>query len=211
MAIDDQALTTLKAEPLSAVLGRIRDGDLLLCSGDQPISKLIRAATHSPWSHVALAYRWNSIGRVMVFESVEHVGVRTVPLEDFVLRSGKKRKPYPGQIILARHADYASQAGAVASANTRRLADFAVDRFGAPFAAAEVLKIGLRIAAGGVGLKMPRMLGPDNEFICSEYVAKCYQKVGIEIPWDQKGFIAPADFARDPKVHALTRISTRTG
>jgi hypothetical protein len=208
MAIPDDVLTKLKAEPLSAVHGRIRDGDLLLCSGNQPISKLIRSATHSPWSHIAMAYRWNSIGRVMVFESVEHIGVRTVPLENFVLRSGKSRKPYPGPIILARHSDYADLAGAVASAKTRRLADFAVDRFGSPFAPGEVLKIGLRIAASGIGLKLPRLMGPKDEFICSEYVAKAYEAIGIQIPWDQKGFIAPADFARDPQVHALARIST---
>jgi hypothetical protein len=208
MAIDDDVLTKLKAEPLSKVTGRIRDGDLLLCAGTSPISRAIAFATRSPWSHVALAYRWNGIGRLMVFESIEHIGVRTVPLENFVLHSGKHRKPYRGKIILARHQDYAHHAGPAASAKMMRLADFAVDRFGAPFAALEILKIGMRVIVGGLGLKMPRSLGPDDEFICSEYVAKCYENVGIEVPWDKMGFIAPADFARDPKVHALTRIST---
>ncbi len=208
MAIDDDVLTKLKAEPLSKVTGRIRDGDLLLCAGTAPISRAIAMATRSPWSHVALAYRWNRIGRLMVFESVEHIGVRTVPLENFVLHSGKHRKPYPGKIILARHEDYADHAGATASAKMQRLADFAVDRFGSPFAAGEILKIGLRIAAAGLDIKLPPSLGPDDEFICSEYVAKCYENVGIEVPWDKMGFIAPADFARDPKVHALARIST---
>jgi hypothetical protein len=208
MAIDDDVLTKLKAEPLSEVTGRIRDGDLLLCAGTSPISRAIRLATRSPWSHVALAYRWHGIGRLMVFESVEHIGVRTVPLSNFVHHSGKRRKPYRGQIILARHEDYARHAGAKASAKMQRLADFAVDRFGSPFAALEVLKIGLRITAAGLGMKMPPSLGPDDEFICSEYVAKCYENVGIEVPWDKMGFIAPADFARDPKIHALARIST---
>jgi hypothetical protein len=193
MAIDDDVLTKLKAEPLSKVTGRIRDGDLLLCAGTSPISRAISLATRSPWSHVALCYRWNGIGRLMVFESVQHIGVRTVPLNNFVL---------------ARHEDYAAHAGAEASAKMQRLADFAVDRFGAPFAAREIVKIGLRIAAAGLGMTMPPSLGPDDEFICSEYVAKCYENVGIEVPWDKMGFIAPADFARDPKIHALARIST---
>lgn len=208
MAVDDHAPHQLRAEPLSAVKARIRDGDLLLCSGSQPMSKLIRAATHSPWSHVALIYRWPAIGRIMVFESVERIGVRTVPLEDFLFRSGSKRKPYPGPVILARHADYAESASAP---RTKALADFAVDRFGAPFAPGEILKIGARIIAGGMGVTLPRTLGPKDEFICSEYVAKCYEQVGIDIPWDQKGFIAPADFARDPKIQALARVSTTPG
>jgi hypothetical protein len=208
MAIDNDVLTTLKPEPLSKVTGRIRDGDLLLCAGTAPISRAIAFATHSPWSHVALAYRWDGIGRLMVFESVEHIGVRTVPLSNFVLHSGKHRKPYPGKIILARHEDYKDHAGPAASAKMQRLADFAVDRFGSPFAALEILKIGLRIGAGALGMKMPRSLGPDDEFICSEYVAKCYENIGIEVPWDRMGFIAPADFAHDPKIHALAQIST---
>jgi hypothetical protein len=33
--------------------------------------------------------------------------------------------------------------------------------------------------------------------------------VGIEIPWDGLGFIAPADFARDPKTRAIAQIKTR--
>ena len=209
MAIEDDVLTALKPEPFGAVSRRVRDGDLLLCSGNDPFSRLIGWSTRSPWTHVALAYRWPALGRIMVFESVQQLGVRTVPLAKFISQSSSGKKPYPGKIILARYDDYADKAGKSGSAAMQRLADFAVDRFGQPFAAFEILKIAARICIGSLDRKMPKMLGPKNEFICSEYVERCFEAVGIEIQWDGLGFIAPADFARDPKTRAIAQFKTR--
>jgi len=208
MAIEDNVLTKLKPEPLDAIKGRIRDGDILLCSGNDPFSKLIGWSTKSPWTHVALAYRWPALGRVMVFESVQKIGVRTVPLATFVSQSSTGQKPYPGKIILARHDEYADKGGKHGSAAMKRLADFAVDRFGDPFAPGEIIKIGLRIIAGSLNREMPKSLGPKDEFICSEYVAKCFDAVGIKVPWDGLGFIAPSDFAKDPNVRAIAQFKT---
>ncbi len=61
---------------------------------------------------------------------------------------------------------------------------------------------------GRLARKMPKMLGAKNEFICSEYVAKCYAKAGLKIPWDGLGFIAPGDFALAPDVQAVAQIKT---
>lgn len=206
MAIDDDVLRTLKPEPLAAIARRVRDGDILLCSGNDAFSRLIGWATKSPWTHVALAYRWAPLHRIMVFESVQRLGVRTVTLERFISQSSTGQRPYPGKIILARHEGYAATTG---DAAMRRLADFAVARFGDPFAASEILRIAARIAFGRTGRVTPKFLQPRDAFICSEYAAKCYEAVGIEIPWDQRGFIAPADFANDPKTKALAQFQTR--
>ncbi len=209
MAIDDDVLKTLKPEPLGDVAGRVRDGDILLCSATDPFSRLICWATKSPWSHVAVAYRWRSVGRIMVFEAVQQLGVRCVPLERFISESSTGQKPYPGKIILARHGDYAEKGGKAGGAAMRRLAEAAVDRFGDRFAPGEILKIAARIALGRTGRKTPKFLGPRDEYICSEYAAKCFEAVGIEIEWDGRGFIAPADFANDPNVKAIAQIRTR--
>src|ERR1019366_2124484 len=116
--------------------------------------------------------------------SVQQLGVRTVPLATFIRQSSSGHRPYPGKIILARHDDYADGAGKQGSAAMKRLADFAVDRVGDPFAAMEILKIATRICLGSLNRKMPRFMGPKNEFICSEYAARCYEAVGIKITWD---------------------------
>jgi len=207
--IDDSVLTTLKPEPLEAIARRVRDGDILLCSGNDPFSRLIGWATKSPWTHVALAYRWPALGRIMVFESVQKLGVRAVPLDNFISQSSTGKKPYPGKIILARYEGFADKSGKPGSAAMNRLATFAVDRFGQPFAAMEIARIGARICLGSLNRTMPKSLGPKDAFICSEYAAKCFKAVGIEIEWDGLGFIAPADFARDPNTRAIAQFKTR--
>jgi hypothetical protein len=208
MAIDDDVLVHMKPEPFRTISRRVRDGDLLLCAGDDPFSKLIGWSTESPWTHVAIAYRWPSLGRIMAFEAVQQLGVRTVPLQTFIRQSSTGQKPYPGKIILARHEDFAASHGKHTSAKAEHFADFAIDKFGDHFAPMEIAKIALRITLGRLNREMPKFMGPKDEFICSEYVAKCFERVGIKIPWDGRGFIAPADFANDPKIKAVGRFRT---
>ena len=88
------------------------------------------------------------------------------------------------------------------------MSQFAVDRFGAPFSGLEVLKIFTRIVLGRLRIRLAPMLQPEDEYICSEYAAACYERVGIKIPWDGLGFIAPADFAADPKIEAVGVVKT---
>lgn len=207
--ISDDVLTKFPAESLAAVSARLRNGDILLCAAHDPFSRLIGWSTRSPWTHVALAWRFPAIGRIVAFECVQKLGVRATSLERFISQTSSGVKPYPGKIILARHAEVRAKQSGESCDRIRDLADFAVDRLGDRFSGFEVLKIGLRIAAGRLHRRMPRFLGPDNEFICSEFVAKCFDRMGCEIAWDRLGFIAPADFARDPNVRAVARFRTR--
>ena len=207
MAINDDVLAALPALPLKEISAQIRDGDILLCAATDPGSRLISWSTRSPWSHVALAYRWDSLGRIMAFESVHTIGVRAVPIAAFITRTSSGVTPYPGKIILARHQELQSRMEADPEAKTR-MGDFAVDRFGDPFATGELLKIATRVMFGRTRLRTPPPLAPDDEFICSEYVAKCLEQVGIEVPWDGRGFIAPKHFAADPKIQAVALFKT---
>jgi hypothetical protein len=209
MAIDDSVLETMKPEPLSEIAGRVRDGDILLCSAIDPFSRLIAWSTKSPWTHVALAYRWRSVDRIMAFEAVQQIGVHAVTLDRFITQTSTGQTPYPGKIILARHEDYAEKGGAAGGAAMTRLADFAVDRFGDRFDGFEIMRIAARIIFGRTGGKTPEFLGPNDAFICSEYAAKCFEAVGIKIAWDGRGFIAPADFASDPGVKAIAQFKVR--
>ena len=205
MAISPDVLTSLKPQPYADIREQVRDGDILLCSATDGFSRLIRWATKSPWSHVAVAYRLDEIDRVIVLECVEKIGVRAVPLSSFVSRTSDGRHPYPGKILLARH-------GAMAAKSRRKpwakIAAFAFARLGDKFSPGEIAKIGLRIAVSRFRRKLHPSLGPKNEFICSEYVARCFKTVGVEIPWDGLGFVAPADIANDPRVAAVAMIKT---
>jgi len=208
MTIPDDVLTSLPPLPLSQIEHRVRDGDVLLCAATDLGSRLISWSTRSHWTHIALAYRWPSLGRIMAFESMHTMGVRAVALAKFIQRTSSGVTPYPGNIILARHEDFAVMKRTGKTDALRRLGDFAVDRFGDPFASGEILKIAARIVLGRTRVKTPSRLAPRDEFICSEYVARCFETIGIDIAWDGAGFIAPADFARDPKMHAIARFKT---
>jgi hypothetical protein len=186
---------------IDAVEAVVQTGDLFLCSGHAAMSKLIRFATRSTWSHVAIAVRVDSIERVLVCESVEKIGVRALPLRTFLLGVGG-RKPYRGQVLLARHATL-NAAGAEAK---HRMIDGAFDQLGDPFAARDLIKIATRIIVGSANRRMPSVLKADNEYICSEYAALCFSKAGVKIPWDGRGFIAPCDFAQDPATTAIGRV-----
>ncbi len=205
MPIEPDVLKTLRPQTYAKVRDEVRDGDILLCSAHDPFSKLIRWATHSQWSHVAIAFRMDKIDRVMVLEAVEKYGVRTVPLSTFIARTSSGVTPYPGHILLARHESFTAR---TTRSRMQRMAGFAFDRLGDRFAQGEVIKIVLRILLGRFSVPLPKSLGPDDEFICSEYVARCLHAAGVETPWDGKGFISPADIAADPRLSPVAQIKT---
>jgi len=205
MAITDNVLTEMKAVPYAKARALVQNGDLLLCSATDPFSRLIRWSTRTPWSHIAIAYRITSLDRVMVLEAVEKIGVRTVPLSTFISKTSSGVSPYPGQILLARDQRFEG----LDDKKKRAMYDFAFARLGDRFAPGEITSIATRLVLGRIARKMPRMLGPKDEFICSEYVARCYAKAGLKVPWDGLGFIAPGDFALAPDVQAIAQIKTR--
>ena len=205
MTIPDDILKTMKPRPYKEVREQMRDGDILLCSATDPMSRLIRWATKSPWSHIGIAYRLDEIDRVMVLEAVAKIGVRAIPLSTFVSRTSGGIHPYPGNILLARHQGMSAKSRANPM---KKMAGFAFDRLGDPFSTKEMIKIVTRIIAHRLGRKLPRMLVPKDEYICSEYVAACLERLDLRPPWDGLGFIAPADFAKDGRIDPIAQFKT---
>jgi uncharacterized protein YycO len=197
---------------------QLRTGDLLLCAGSGWFSKMIQAATDSVWSHVAVIFRLEVIDRVMVLESLEPVGVRTVPLSKYLRDYDSRGNPYPGRMCLARHADFESKAS---PAGLARLGHYAVDQLGYPYDNQMIAKIAARITLSGWLDPTAREaafaewsdagLERDSEYICSEYAWECYQSLGLDIPHDPRGFVAPADFASAEAVELLGLLASEVG
>ncbi|MBV8593234.1 MAG: hypothetical protein JOZ27_02915, partial [Caulobacteraceae bacterium] len=200
MSIDRAALDDLPAEDLADIAPRVRNGDLLLCSANDTFSRLIGWSTKSPWTHVAFAWRWDEVDRIVALECVQHIGVHAVGLERFISQTSSGTHPYPGKIILARHDDVETVS------DLMPMMDFGVDAMGDRFSPGEIVKIASRITFGRFERHTPKPLKARDEFICSEYVDRCFQKVGIKFEWDGLGFIAPSDVANDPKVRAMARF-----
>lgn len=199
MALSVKTFPKGRAEDYDAVCDLIQSGDVLLCSGSAWFSKMIQRATDSVWSHVGFVMQVQEIDRLMVLESVESIGVRTVPLRKYLLDYDSQGHAYPGGLVIARHDDFASK---TAGAAMKKLGQFAVDLFGYPYDNQEIAKIAARIAASMLPFSRAerKSLVRDREYICSEYVWECYQSVGINVTYNRLGFVAPADFARDKKM-----------
>ena len=199
MAVDERIFETTAAVPYRAARQQIRNGDILLGHGRAMFSQLIQAATKSAWSHVAFIWRIEDIDRIIVLESVENHGVRAVSLNTKI-NGGSAGKPYNGKLVVARHRDFANL---VSSDAMNRMTEHAIDRLGCPYDPGEVAGIAWRIMAGMLKIRLRPSTHRNNAYICSEYAAECYAAIGITIPWDQQGFIAPADFAADPKIEPV--------
>ena len=189
--------STLPTYPYQALRKKIRSGDILLCSGSSTFSKLIQRATNSVWSHVGFVLRLDAIGRIMILESVESIGVRTIPLSNYVFDYNATGKGYPGKFLIARHND-------VKQENIVNLSKFATSLLGYPYNSDEIIRIAMRIGLSTFNLESKT---PDpiikHAFICSEYAHLCFESIGIQIPYDSLGFIAPADFARCKKIQPI--------
>ena len=196
MAVDDRIFQTSRAVAYSLARSQIRNGDILLGHGRALFSRAIQAATRSPWSHVAFIWKLDAIDRILVLESVETFGVRAISLSTKI-NGGSTGRPYRGDLLVARHRDFESL---VDDAAMSRMTAFAVDRLGCRYDPGEVIQIAARIMAGSLRLPVENRHRAGNTYVCSEFAAECYQAIGIEIPWNRRGFISPADFAADPKV-----------
>jgi hypothetical protein len=209
MSFDRTALMNVPLRRYAEIRQEIRSGDLLLCAGSSIMSRMIQRATASMWSHVALIARLDSIERVMVLESVESIGVRTVPLSHYVRDYNGPGRGYKGDLLIARHAGL----GAITTQRLRAMSQFAVDLFGSRYDTQEILRIAERIMQSSLKLDSHTAhdLARDGTYICSEYVWECYRRIGLEIAHDSRGFIAPADFANDPRVCAMWRLQAESG
>lgn len=190
--IDVRSLRRLRVVPYKQLRPQLESGDLLFASGQYLVSKAIQKMTGSPWSHVGIVFRLDSIDRVLLLESVEDMGVRFAPLSKY-LSDYANRKPYKGMITLARCSDV----------NTRlvnQVATFGIDELTRPYDKDEIANIVARIALGRGKRKR------DREYICSELVYECFASAGKPFAWNEKGFISPEDVWTDRQVELLGRI-----
>jgi len=200
MAVPINQFPNLRPKSYDQLRTEVKSGDILMCQGSGIFSQMIQKVTKSVWSHVAFVMKLEEIDRIMVLESVEPIGVRTVPLSHYV-RDYKNGKGYPGKVLVARHDAFAD----VTEKKLHKMAQFAVDRFGYPYDKDEIARIAARITLGLFGLKKGKA-NWDQEYICSEYAWECYRSVGIDIAYDERGFIAPRDFARATGVKAVAAV-----
>lgn len=180
----------------------LRSGDMLLCSGTAFFASLIKKATKSVWSHVAFILRLDIVDRIMVLESVESIGVRTIPLSAYAHNYNGTHHGYPGRVLIARCAQFEPE-------HISTLSKLAIDFLGHPYDSKEILRIATRIMVRATGISLPQeVLKQGDAYTCSEYAYMCYESVGVHIDHEPDGFVMPADFAKTSIVTPVSFIQT---
>lgn len=170
----------------------IRNGDILLASGNYTISKMIEHFSKSMFSHVGFLFTWNS--RVLVLESVEDDGVRAVPLSQYVCDYENSGKKYDGRLFLARYStDFNKD-------QIDRLLGKAADNLNKSYDKEEIAQILARVTMGLGSHK------DNNSYICSEFVDLCFKEIGIYFQVNAGNFIFPENIASDPHINPICEI-----
>jgi len=192
-ALHKREIARLPKREYDDVRRELRSGDLVFCSGSYFFSGLIQRFTRSVWSHVGIVYRDEHLQRVFVLESETGIGVRLVPISKYLRDYHGRRRPYRGQIVVARvHPEPGDE-------RVRQAVSFGMDLLTKPYDNFEILRIAARIAFR-IGRRFQ-----DRKFICSELVDECYRAAGVRFA-RQDNYISPEDIWRDPQVTMTARV-----
>ena len=171
----------------------LQSGDMILCSGNYPVSKIIREVTNSEYSHVGIIHKRGD--EICIVESVESVGVRCVNFESKYLCDYKNNKRYDGKVDIARNLKFKD----LSYDSVIKLFDKAYHLMGFKYNNEEIWDIAARIM-------MNRHSGhpvDHGKYICSEYVYFCFKAAGIDLYYDDRGFISPKNILEDENVELI--------
>lgn len=183
----------LPVTPYEQVRDQLRTGDLVFCSGSYLFSRAIQRFTRSVWSHVGIVYRDDALQRLFVLESETGIGVRLVPVSKYLRDYHGRRRPYRGEIVVARVQPEVDRE------RVHRAISFGMDELTKPYDNSEILRIMMRIL-----FRVSRRTR-DRKYICSELVFECYRRAGVSFRLADR-FVSPDDIWRDEQVVKMQRI-----
>lgn len=170
----------------------LRTGHIFFSSGSYLFSGIIQRLTKSAWSHVAIVYRDDKLGRVMILEAEPRIGIRLIPLSNYI-KNYKKGRPYKGQIVLAKlNFDLEED-------KLNRAISFGLDELTRPYDNWEILRIMTRILFN-IGKREK-----NKNYICSELVRDAYAKAGVLFKLNDT-YISPQEIWLDHRVEVKYRI-----
>lgn len=175
------------------IRNELKTGDLFFGSGSYLFSGFIQSLTKSTWSHVAVIYKDEALGRVLVLEAEPFIGVRLIPLSKYLYDYKGRLKPYKGQIALAKLAIPLNQEDLNSGIS------FGLDELTRPYDNIEILRIMIRIY-----FKITRRSN-NRDYICSEFVRDILEKSNVVLPYHDT-YISPDNVWTDERVVMTHRI-----
>jgi hypothetical protein len=192
-SITKRQLKEMPVIPYEKVRDHIKTGNIFFSSGSYAFSGVIQKLTKSTWSHVAVVYKDEELGRVMVLEAEPSVGIRLIPVSKYLRNYKDKNRPYKGQIAIAKlNID-------VEKEKLNRGISFGLDELARPYDNFEIVRIMVRI------LFHISRREKNRNYICSELVRDVFAKSGIIIQYKDT-YISPDNIWSDERVELKYRI-----
>jgi hypothetical protein len=171
----------------------IKTGQIVFCSGSYAFSGIIQRLTKSTWSHVAVIYKDEALGRVLVLEAEPRYGIRLIPLSKYLRDYKGTKRPYKGQMVVAElNIPLQKQ-------ELDRGISFGLDELTRPYDNYEIVRIMMRI------LFHISKREKNRAYICSELVRDIFVKAGILFRYKDT-YISPDNIWNDNRVELKYRI-----
>ncbi len=186
-------LTGITVIPYDKIRDFLKTGDIVFCSGGYFFSKIIQRLTKSTWSHVAVIYKDEDLGRVLMLEAEPFVGIRLIPLSKYLRDYKGKKRPYKGKIFI-------SKINVPVEKNMlNRGISFGLDELTRPYDNWEIFRIMLRI------LFKKGKRERNRSYICSELVRDVYARAGVLMHL-KDSYISPDNIWSDARVNLKYRV-----
>lgn len=192
-ALSKQQLKEIPVLPYEKVRDYLETGHLFFSSGSYTFSGAIQRLTKSVWSHVAIVYKDERLGRVLVLEAEPYVGIRMIPLSNYLRNYKGKNRPYKGQVVIARLNNK------IGEEQLNKAISFGLDQLTRPYDNWEIIRIMMRI------LFRKGKREHNKSYICSELVRDAFAKSGILFKMNDT-YISPQEIWKDERVELKYRL-----
>jgi hypothetical protein len=192
-AVTKKQLKQMPVMPYEKIRDYIKTGDIFFSSGSYAFSGIIQSLTKSTWSHVAVVYKDEELGRVLVLEAEPYVGIRLIPLSKYLHDYKGKKRPYKGQVAIAKlNIEVPKQ-------NLNKGISFGLDELTRPYDNFEIFRIMMRI------LFHVSKRERNRSYICSELVRDIFAKAGVIMHYKDT-YVSPDNVWSDTRVEMKYRI-----
>jgi Permuted papain-like amidase enzyme, YaeF/YiiX, C92 family len=186
-------LREIRKVPYEKIRDFLKTGQLVFCSGNYLFSGIIQKLTKSTWSHVAIVYKDEELGRVLILEAEPFVGIRLIPLSKYLKDYKGKKRPYKGMIFISE------LTVPITREQLNRGISFGLDELTRPYDNWEIFRIMLRI------LFRRGKRERNRNYICSELVRDCFARAGVVFPMTDT-YISPDAIWKDARVAVKWRV-----
>lgn len=193
ISLDKAQLKKTPVIPYEKIRDYLKTGDIFFSSGSYAFSGVIQKLTKSTWSHVAVIYKDEELGRILVLEAEPSVGIRLMPLSKYLKDYKGTRRPYKGQVVIA------SLNKEIQKEQLNKGICFGLDELTRPYDNYEIVRIMTRI------LFHISKRERNRNYICSELVRDIFAKAGVVMQY-RDTYISPNNIWTDDRVEMKYRI-----